>query len=241
MLTDPKRGGFSILAAIVENRSSRNLLPVILHFSAVLGPAWPIHVFKTPANTAQFESSAPIKRLIHSGGIVLHDLPKDAVLDTHVRVSEFLTRPWLWKKLQPASHVLLFQSDSILCGNSEHKVEDFLKWDLIGAPIDRKYGEGYNGGLSLRHIPTVLKVIQTFDWSETKDYEDQWFYKNMKKLPGAKLPSAEEAVKFSVETIWGERPLGYHQAQRWNTHRMPEIAQWCPEIHLCEEGKLYKS
>lgn len=35
----------------------------------------------------------------------------------------------------PASHVLLFQGDSIICSNSDQHMEDYLKFDFVGAPI----------------------------------------------------------------------------------------------------------
>ena len=44
-------------------------------------------------------------------------------------------------------------------------------------------------------------------------FEDQWFYSRLKER-GANLPS-EVARTFAVETIYYERPLGYHQPQRW--------------------------
>ncbi|KAI8589010.1 hypothetical protein BDZ88DRAFT_420005 [Geranomyces variabilis] len=242
---DPVRltsgGGAKTVAAIVETRTGTNLLPIILHFSGVLGPNWPIHVFKGPDNTALFHSSAAVRRLMASGGIVLHDLPTGTAIKTHDDVTALFTSKWLYQSLAPAQHVLFFQTDSILCANSEHRVEDFLKFPLIGAPIIPRYGSGYNGGLSLRHIPSVLRTLEQFPWAQHPIIEDQYFAINMAKLDGIKLPTTEEAMLFSVETHWYDRPMGYHQAQRWNKDRMPEIVKWCPEVLLTEEGALYKN
>jgi len=50
-------------------------------------------------------------------------------------------------------HLLLFQSDSTLCSNSDQKVYHFLQYELTGVSVDeeRGLGMGYNGGLSLRN------------------------------------------------------------------------------------------
>lgn len=144
----------------------------------------------------------------------------------------------------------MFQVDSIICSNAPQKVEDFLQYDFVGAPVDssRNLGFGYNGGLSLRNRAMMLDIVRTHDWEEERhgdhshgnvDYEDQWFSKVLRELPlkadgspGARLPSTEEAMRFSVETIWYDRPLGYHQANVWQPGKMDEIYKWCPEYKL---------
>ena len=81
---------------------------------------------------------------------------------------------WLWEDLEPAEHILIFQSDSIICANAARSVEDFFEYDLIGAPIGEGWGQGYNGGLSLRKRSTVLRAL---DLGEPLDLpEDQWYY-----------------------------------------------------------------
>jgi hypothetical protein len=93
-------------------------------------------------------------------------------------VSDVLTTPWLWNDLAPAEYILLFQSDSILCGNSVRRVEDFFERDLIGAPISAVWGVGYDGGLSLRRRSTVLRVLGEWEWGRNPSPypEDQWFF-----------------------------------------------------------------
>ena len=76
----------------------------------------------------------------------------------HNSVSVFLTSPWFWEQFEPAHRVLIFQADSILCSNSKLSVDDFLEFDLAGAPIAPQFGRGYNGGLSLRNPKLMLDV-----------------------------------------------------------------------------------
>lgn len=91
-------------------------------------------------------------------------MPPTVDFTNRLDVSGFLTKAWVWEQLAPAGHVLIFQSDSILCSNSLLKVDDFLQYDFVGAPIDPAYGEGFNGGLSLRNRSMVLDIIQNSDW-----------------------------------------------------------------------------
>lgn len=231
------------VAVIIEQRPLANLVPLILHFSSVLGPAWPVVVY----TSVGFPISPPISRAVESGSLTIRQLPDDVELNSHSKVSEFLTTPWIWESLAPAEHVLLFQADSIICSKSQHTVEDFLEFEFIGAPIEPQYGAGYNGGLSLRRRDLMLRLSQQriVNKESVGQFEDQWYYKKLMDLAAAgediKLPSVEEAVKFSVETRWGDRPLGYHQISRWHPDRMKLIFEWCPEVGLSIGGSLHKS
>ncbi|KAH6668174.1 hypothetical protein B0J14DRAFT_600001 [Halenospora varia] len=237
-------------AAIIENRPLDSLIPVILHFAAVLGPEWPIHIFSSEGNMGIFTTSAPIQREVNNGRFHLRTLPAEFALNTHASVSSFFTKPWFWEAMDPVEHVLLFQADSIICIKSPQRVDDFLQYDFVGAPVDegRGLGMGWNGGLSIRNRSMCLDIVRTHNWEEERhgdhsqgnvDYEDQWFSKRMREMPlkadgapGANLPPLEVAQMFSVETMWHDRPLGYHQATVWQPGRMEEILAWCPEYKM---------
>jgi len=144
----------------------------------------------------------------------------------------------------------MFQADSILCSNSEQQLEDFLEWDFVGAPINEELlpgFSGFNGGLSLRNRTLTLSIVEEWDFEEEKEaggivFEDQWFFAKMKERrrrgEDVYLPSIEEAQSFSVETIWVERPLGYHQVGRWQADKMGEVLKWCPEYALATKDLI---
>ncbi len=245
------------VAAIIETRLTSNLAPIILHFSSVLGPSWPIKVFTTPSLASNLTLSLPISHLLSSGGIEFVMLPATANFSTHSAVSDFLTQRWFWETIHEADdggkeRVLIFQPDSILCSSSPRAVDDFLSYDFIGAPVRSDLGSGFNGGLSIRNIPLILSILgEAGDntWAADRsrkntpkdrfpgvnvDYEDQWFYAKMRER-GARFPSVDVAGGFSVETIWQDRPLGYHQANVWQRGRMEEVLEWCPEYKLCTQ------
>lgn len=228
----------SKVAAIIEDRPLANLVPLILHFAAVLGPTWPIRVFHAQSNAHLFVRSAAFGQHVASGRINTTMLGPEVSFASHQDVSRFLAATTsFWDALAPAEHVLLFQADSVLCANSPQRVEDFMQWDLVGAPIASQYGVGYNGGLSLRNRSAMIHTIQHNVWAG--DFEDQWFFARLKEA-GARLPTPEEAMRFGVETIWHDEPLGVHQVQRWQKEQLEELATWCPEYRLADEGTLYK-
>ena len=171
--------------------------------------------------------------------------------------------------------MLLLQADSILCANSELKVEDFTKYDFVGALIRKgmwAHDEGMNGGLSLRNRTLMLEILNKWSWKEEAAadphnanviYEDQGFYKKMKEMnieaaktntlapengdtgleswnrwEVARIPPPSEAMKFSVESIWYNRPLGYHQTSSWFGDRLEEVYKWCPEYRLVNNAKI---
>ncbi|KAI0168323.1 hypothetical protein BJ166DRAFT_254242 [Pestalotiopsis sp. NC0098] len=244
------------VAVTMETRPLANLIPVILHFHSVLGPAWPIILYTTATTSTNLTStSAAFARAVDAGRVEIRHLPASAALDSHRAVSLFLTDPWLWRDLAPYRHVLLFQADSILCANAAQKVDDFLGWDLVGAPIDAAYGRGYNGGLSLRNRARTLDVVSRYSFADDSSaedapghfqFEDQWLYTRMAETTvgeggqgGARLPPEDVARSFAVETIWQDRPLGFHQPSRWQKDRMPEIMEYCPEVGMISGAAFF--
>ncbi len=233
------------VAVILEDRNLTHLMPLMMHFSAVLGPTWPIVLF-TSAN-ATLSTSAPFQRAVADSRFLVKYIPEGTKLKTSHAVSSFLTKPWFWEQLAPAKRVLLFQADSILCANSPVRVDDFLDYDMVGAPIGAFWGEGFNGGLSLRNRDLILDILKIANWTTEKDIYSQKVkaWKDQLKadgkdvptsdtMPGVvavdmedqwfyqkmkalhgKFPPEDVAKTFAVETIDYDWPLGYHQVQRY--------------------------
>lgn len=168
------------VAVIIETRFRTNLIPLILHFGSVLGPSWPILVYTSAEAMGQFSTSSSLARYIKSGTVQIRILPQTILFTNSDSVNQFMTGKWLWESLSPAEHILLFQSDSMLCANAARSVDDYFEYDFVGAPIAKGLGKGYNGGLSLRKRSTIMRVLEQWDWEETKKdgdrFEDQWYF-----------------------------------------------------------------
>jgi hypothetical protein len=187
-------------AVIIETRFRTNIIPLILHFSSVLGYSWPIismtsaypqlinltnaeTVYTTPEASGQFTTSAALSRYLMSKTIQIRTLPQTVFFDSSDSVSKFMTGRWLWENLAPAEHILVFQSDSMLCANAARSVEDFFEYDFVGPPVASDIGKEYNGGLSIRKRTTVLRILDEWNWEETKTdedrFEDQWYFNRL--------------------------------------------------------------
>lgn len=271
----PVRAFPDSVAVLMETDVTRvaNLVPVVLHFVNLLGPKWPVVVL-TLRSTWVEPASPVFKRYMAEQRIRIHFLPEDTTFPDHSDVSVFFTKPWLWEQFESADRVLLFQADSILCSKSAARIDDFMEWDLLGAPIASRFGVGYNGGLSLRNPKLMLEltrnpdindfetnlrayqaeqeVLKATEGDEKADeearktpswdkFEDQWFFHALEThKPEAKLPSQDVARTFSVETVWYDTPLGYHQPFRWLTDsQKKKVLEYCPEVALLQDGSHF--
>lgn len=230
-----------------------NFASVLLHFRGMLGPHWEVVILTRKG--WKVPQSQVLRRLLADGRIKVRFLPDGVSFPTHPSVSVFLTGRWLWETFEKVNRVLMFQADSILCSNSAARVDDFLEWDFVGAPVlpafvdsKRPGARSFNGGLSIRNPRVFAEIARDPALNFTADlysgpyeqlpnnmrFEDHWFMWRIDERPGlgAKIPPPEVAGQFSVETWYFDRPLGYHQPHRWQAERYAEIVDWCPEVGL---------
>lgn len=246
------------VATITETLFTPHLIPVILHFHAVLGPSWPIvfftsqqvydEHFSASANAALV--SAAWKRAIAERSIETRTVPSRFELTTRRGSNIYLSDPWLWRQLAPAKNVLVFQADSIICANANRTVDEFLEYDFIGSPL-RNDSQWFNGGLSLRNRGMLLEILSEGRdwWTDTNtmgtEYEghgeDVWLSVLM-RTQGANLPSIATALQFAKQLGWHfstpERPVGYHRVHKLNKNFVPVARKVCPEIDLTSPGSL---
>ncbi|SPJ78787.1 uncharacterized protein FTOL_07178 [Fusarium torulosum] len=260
-LRSPEASGVRIkekVATITDTLFTPRLIPLILHYRAVLGPSWPIVFFTSQATFDKHFSpnassiSAAWRQAVADGSIETRIISSQFDLTSRKGVNSYLSNPWLWEQLAPAKHVLVFQADAILCANAQKAVDDYLEWDFIGAPLNDTR-QVFNGGLSLRNRPMTLDIIKNRDWwtdwnTKGAEYEghgeDYWMSVLMRER-GARLPSVQEALTFSKQLPWHFKlpgdPIGYHRVHRQlrrDKKAIPRIQEWCPEIDLAGTGKL---
>lgn len=79
------------------------------------------------------------------------------------------------------------------------------------------------------------------------DPEDEWFGKRLTVLPGAKVAQGGQTDHFSVESVWHEKPMGYHVRDGGNTladdvwkepQRRKGNFEYCPELAMIMPMKL---
>ena len=151
--------------------------------------------------------------------------------------SELLMTTDFWNNFI-GEKILLYQEDSILFHN---KIEEFLKYDYIGAPWhhtqdDNAYGVG-NGGFSLRSKNKMIECIEKIKPTDLKlgkstiRYlkrtnstcipEDVYFSKSLIDFNLGIVSKKHHALKFSQESVISINPLGGHNYWLSNKNIIP--------------------
>jgi len=143
--------------------------------------------------------------------IVVHQKPPYAggiyYIKTPMVYNNILTNPNFWRGCV-YDRVLIFQHDSGLLRDG---IEDFLRWDFIGAPI-KNIPDCMNGGLSLRNPKVMYDICvnHPYQGMAVDGNEDIYFCKHIKYKP-----TKEIAQSFSVETEFALGSLGYHAIDKY--------------------------
>jgi len=119
-----------------------------------------------------------------------------------------------------------------------------LMTTVCRTPDDRFAG---NGGLSIRRISAIKRVLNIQERFNDSIPEDEWFGKRVIVTPGLKIATGEMENHFSVEGVYHEKPMGYHL--RTGDEKLPEavwknreqrkaILKYCPEIAIILDMKF---
>ncbi len=159
--------------------------------------------------------------------------------------------------ITPGEEVLIFQTDSAMCGSSPRSINDYLEWDWIGAwhGADLAWvthnpppkGRSYNGGFGLRRKAKVLQLIRhcssrikSEKYQQKFHHEDIWYemcYHELlrDKMIVLNLPPEEVAHSFSVQNYYypdkKHLPLAVHKPWRYlDGTTLNDLIRYCPEI-----------
>jgi hypothetical protein len=119
--------------------------------------------------------------------------------------------------------ILIFQHDS---GLLKSGIEEFLKWDYIGAWIEKIPG-CMNGGLSIRNPKVMYEICSKYPYRgmQLDGNEDIYFCNSIRKL-GIEMPDKETCNKFSVETEFEFGSLGYHAINKYHKQYKKILTQY---------------
>lgn len=162
------------------------------------------------------------------GAVIIDNRPIGDAIERHVK---FLPKDWAIIHLTPNIQciqdyndfmvsdfwcgmpdvVLIFQEDSeLFCGG----IEQFIKWDFIGAPIPAIGYPAMNGGFSIRRSAAMMKVINNVAY--TGGNEDMYFC-NTLHVMGMNIAPYHIAELFSSETAYCPSSIGGHQIDKYLT------------------------
>lgn len=234
---DPRK-----VALLIENRAFPHLIPLLLHFTAVVPNDWRINFMGSEESLALVNSSLAVKSQVALGKMDLTHIPSNMSVAGTEQISQFLTTLWLYETvLAPAEWLLVFQSDSMLCANTEQSLNDWLDYDWVGAPWSLEARYGGNGGLSLRKVSSIISVLKHQARIPNSEPEDVWLCNRLGTRIGAKVANGTRSSAFSGEMLWSDRPMGYHlggsgailHGGTWGTpEKRNQVYEYCPEVKM---------
>jgi hypothetical protein len=221
-----KKDGFTgerlDVAVIVEPREHEFLVPVVNNIIDNVPEYTKIQIFHGTKNLDYIKKH--FDNLIKSNKIILTNLNVETLTINDYNL--LLTSSDFWNKINK-ENILIFQTDSCMCSKSSNKIEEFLKYDYVGAPWKHLPDmNGGNGGFSLRKKSKMLEIISKNNYNN--ENEDVYFSKYSTNTPNRDL-----SKKFSVEGIYYDFPIGIHKPwvkNHLSKKDLNKLKQNCPEI-----------
>lgn len=222
---------------IVEPRKHELLKSVIENFDKIMDPKWDLYVFHGKsyydyANTC----SQNLRRNKYLFPLNSNNLTADSY-------NYLFKQKDFWKHVN-AEHILVFQTDAVLCKDSPFKIEDFLKYDYIGCPYDNTYirkegrmiwGSDHDfygiGGLSYRNKSFMIKCIDTIETTDT--FPEDVYYSNCVEKIGYKPENATILNQFCSQYHGFEKSFGVHKP--FHMSNKEDFSKYCPEINILYE------
>jgi hypothetical protein len=218
-------------AIIIEPRKHRALQYVLLNALKNLSDKWNIIVFHGNLNKEYVENIINTKLSDYKNRIKTINLNIDN-LDFYNYNSLMLDKSF-YNNI-PTETFLVFQTDSLIISKNKDVINEFLKYDYVGAPFD---GIGPhnahlnklvgNGGLSLRKKSKMLEIIDSCKASWDFNGEDRFFSFPCNNIPINK-PSFEEAQRFCSQFTLNENSFGIHKT--WYEFPLKDIEKLFPEV-----------
>ncbi|HEX3771249.1 MAG TPA: DUF5672 family protein [Polyangiaceae bacterium] len=181
-------------AVIVENRALFFLPMVVKNVMFFLGAGWNLHVVYGEHSQRYLEEALADADV---NGIKLEGL----TCFTRAQRDDLMKSTEFWK-LFGEDKVLLFESNSIMCGSH---VDEFLLYDFIGAPAGTPESFGLLGGFSLRARRKLIECI--VKGKDNGEPEAEFFTRMMRQI-GAVNPDFRAASRFAVASTYEGHPVG---------------------------------
>jgi len=214
---------YKYTAVIIEPRQHPALEFVLQNFNDNLSQEWQFVVFHGTQNKEYTETIC--KKIFQPDRIKLVNMGVENL--TISDYSGMFYKSLLYDNI-PTEIFLIFQTDSVICSNHKDLINNFLKYDYVGAPWDQGGVKNVgNGGLSLRRKSKMLEIVEKCDKHMDGVNEDLIFSRGC-GVTELNKPSVDEAKKFSIESLDNEKSFGIHKAYAYLDAN--KIGTWCPEI-----------
>lgn len=234
--TDARGSVESLWGVIVEPREHPLLEYVVNNVHSTLGI--PIQIFHGAASRDYILAST-IGSLINKGDVVLSELNVNTLLPSKI-LNGFHMLDDFWSSMEARKKILFFQTDSIVCKDSEYDISDFLSYDYIGSKWRSRRPNylvihGGNGGLSIRDWSASVECIHRFPPHLWEGAEDEYFAFHLPVM-GCKVGNELSCAKFATEEIFLTKSFGAHKIDRLPPDELEAFLAYCPEAKRLIEG-----
>jgi hypothetical protein len=216
---------FKYTAVIIEPRRHKALAFVLNNFLTNLSDEWGLVIFCGNNNKEFIEDL--FENELQQFKNRLDKLIKMDANNLSINDYNNMCKSVYFYKCKDTEIMLILQTDTMILKENKEQLESFLKYDYVGAPwiIDFQVG---NGGLSLRNKNKMIEICEKVNPNSAFN-EDLYF--SYQKIVQLEKPTFEEAQKFSVETVFHEKPFGIHAPWKHLTkYQMDFLINRYPDI-----------
>ena len=212
-------------AIIIEPRKHKALSFVLNNILENLSNEWNIIIFHGNLNKEYIEHIICNNLNEYKNRISLVNLNVDNLTETDYN-NLFITNRDFYNYI-PSETFLVFQTDTMICKRNKHLINDFLKYDYVGAPwsyLVINVSNVGNGGFSLRKKTKMLEIME----KDKNTYLPEDVFFSCTTVTNLYKPSFEEAKKFSIEQVFSDITFGFHKP--WVSNDYDKICENYPEI-----------
>lgn len=120
---------------LIEERPIKHLTPLLLHMLYVVPPDWQLLYLGSSESVSAVRRSLAVQHHQADGKLDVKLAPRNASYEAREQRNRMLTDVAFYKEYLPSAEwLLMYHADSILCANSPLDLNDWLKYDWVGAP-----------------------------------------------------------------------------------------------------------
>ncbi|MBL4899047.1 MAG: hypothetical protein JKX76_05280 [Colwellia sp.] len=218
-----------IIGVIVETRKHSELAMVVNNF--FLNTGRKIQIFHGTDNL-EFILSSDIKGLITNGVVFLTALNVNQLSEDYY--NSILLSEEFWLAVKARNKIIIFQTDSIICSNSNYQLLDFKVFDYIGASWGRRLlpngivADGGVGGFSFRDYKKSIDCVRRFPAENWKGGEDDYFSFHI-ELIGGKVGNKIDCAKFCSQEEFISKSFAAHQISNMTKKERIKFIKYCPD------------
>jgi len=226
---------------IIEPRKHPLLKKVIKNFDKYMDSSWDLYVYHGLSYASYAKECT---ESITSRKVILLPLGTDNMTATDY--NRLFKKKHFWDTVN-AENILVFQTDSVLCGKSTSTINEYTSYDYIGCSYDNKtigtksfplWGAEHEfygiGGLSFRKKSFMLECIYQ-NQNVPDEFPEDMFFSQCVAKSSNRPPNAKVLNQFCTQFVFNQKSFGAHKTNIDLTNKS-DFYDYCPEALMLEES-----